>query len=113
MSFSINNLKTERLTPQGGLVPPDPKKGLKWALLAAVSVLALAILGAILITALALAISHFVAGTAIFTGICLLGSAVIDSLPFGYITAIAVQCVLNAKHHCRKPDMPSGSYARL
>jgi hypothetical protein len=102
MVFSVNSLKTERITPDGKLVEPNPKKGLKWGFLAAITVLALAILGAFLITALALSISNFVTGVGIFTGICLMGSAIVDSLPFGYITAIAVQCILNAKHHCKK-----------
>lgn len=102
MEFSINSIKLERQTAEGKLLEPDQKKGIKYAFLAAISLLALTILATFLITALALAISNFVTGVGIFTGICLLGSAVVDALPFAYITAIAIQCILNAKHHCRK-----------
>lgn len=107
MEFSISNLKLGRFEEdRKTLVPPDSKRGAKWACASAVAVAALAILGAFLVTALALAVSHFVVGVGVFTGVCLLGSAIVDALPFTYITLVAVQCILNAQHHLRKVPPP-------
>lgn len=101
MSVSMHCLRHGRMQPSGLPLPPKKSTGIKWALIAAVVILATAILAAAALCSIIMAGIAFSSGVGIFTGVLQLSSAVMTGLSAVWLGMIAHECIKNANHHLK------------
>lgn len=92
-----------RMNPEGQPLPPVKSKGVKWALISTIAVLAAAILALSVIGGIVMAGLTFASGVGAPFGILHLAGAVVSFGLLIEMSLIAKECILNAKHHLAKP----------
>lgn len=113
MCFNLNMIRTARMN----VVTHEPKTpnkstGIKWAIAAAVAILAMTILTAVAAVNFTMAGLAFAAG-AIPGGILSIGGGIMVGLSVVSIGFIAKECILNARHHLNPPPMTNLNFDDL
>jgi uncharacterized membrane protein len=101
MSFSF--ITKARMDGDKQPLPPVKSKGVKWAVISAIAVIAATILAATIVVGILMAAFTFASGVGAPFGILHLAGAITSVGLCVEMCLIARECILNAKHHLAKP----------
>lgn len=103
----------DRVNADGELLPPVRSKGIKWAIIAAIAVVAATVFALAVVAGITMAALTFASGVGAAFGVMHLASAVVSIGICVQMCMIAYECILNAKHHLAKPKELSAKVEEL